>query len=332
MKKVTFDVTKVESSARSLFLDSGAFSFFHQLAERLVQLRDGTTRRDINYGVYHGKKFRRYLHEYAQFIKANADVIEYYPNVDVIMHPELSLRNQIILEEEYGLKPIPVLHAGTPLRYLEKYLERGCTFIGLGGFGSKIVTKETFMPWVHKVFDMIAPGPSRLPQVKVHGFAMTGWQMLCRFPWFSVDSASWIKAAAFGGIYVPHRRKGEFVFPNSTHFDERDGPYVLAFSSKSQSRSKKNGHFEYFMDGKNPDVERVLLAWLEQIKVPLGKLDDAGNEVERGVRTHHKPRARANLLYFETLCEHLPPWPSPYVPPKTRRGVFFTHEDWSKLP
>lgn len=46
--------------------------------------------------------------------------------------------------------------------------------------------------------------------------------------------------------------------------------------------------------------------WLREIEVPLGKIDDFGDEVERGVITHYLPRQQANLHYFQRLFAWLP--------------------------
>jgi hypothetical protein len=45
-------------------------------------------------------------------------------------------------------------------------------------------------------------GPDGMPKNKWHGFAATGIKMMVRYPWFSVDSASWRIFAAYGKIMI----------------------------------------------------------------------------------------------------------------------------------
>ncbi len=47
---------------------------------------------------------------------------------------------------------------------------------------------------------------AELPKGKTtHGLAATGYPMMARVPWGSVDSASWIMLAAYGKIYINGR-------------------------------------------------------------------------------------------------------------------------------
>jgi hypothetical protein len=52
-------------------------------------------------------------------------------------------------------------------------------------------------PWLKGKLDTIwlnrLTDPDGTPKVKVHGFGLTNIQLLFRYPWYSVDSTSWLQ-------------------------------------------------------------------------------------------------------------------------------------------
>lgn len=308
------------------FLDSGAYSIFHRKAEKLEKI-NGKTVRKVNYGVYRSKGFARFLKGYAEFIKANAKYLHFYANLDAILHPELSWRSYEILTREYGLKPVPVIHPGTDLSYVEKYLADGCSFIGLGGFASKVMSRSTYIKWVSSVFDMITDGPDNVPFVRVHGFAMTSWRMMYTFPWWSVDSASWLKAAAYGGVYIPPYVGGEYRFdlrPMSVQVSTRS-PGCLKDNLESfqfgydAEKLKKKGTSKHITTW-SPSERVILERWCEFTGLPMGSENEKGEVLEKGLLTDFNLRAHANLLYFEAFRKALPDWPNRFVT-KTKKDL-----------
>jgi hypothetical protein len=259
-----------------------------------------------SYKYYDSVAFWNRVDDYAVFIKNNRVACDYYANLDVIYNPELTWRVQQYLEDKYKLSPIPVIHSCTPLRWVRHYLDLGHEFIALGGFGgSAYISYEEYMTWASKVFEMICPSPKKIPLVRVHGFAMTNFDLISRFPWWSVDSATWAKAASYGHIYVPYKRRGKFVF------DEK--PMMVAVSSEVSNKTGKyrptnDKHFT----GMTPEVKRLVVEWLELQGIPLGKVDKWGDMMQRGTTSHYSARMEANLKYFEMLETHLPKWPWPF--------------------
>lgn len=280
----------IPTSVGCFFLDSGAHSIYSREVIA-ANHRNG-------YAFYETDEFRAYVDNYAAFIKRFGWAIDYYANVDAIFHPELTYKTQRYMEQHHGLKPVPVVHFGTPLKWLQKYLDDGHEFIGLGGLGQE-VTKDEYYAWADKVFSLLCPASNgRKPIARTHGFAMTSWELMRRYPWWSVDSASWIKAASYGMIYVPRKLNGEYSMEVR--------PYSISVSNKSPSMKDRGKHVLSLSAGERKVVEE----WLERIEVPLGKFDPkTGDEIDRGALTHHKPRARANLLYFQMLSDSLPKYP-----------------------
>jgi hypothetical protein len=92
--------------------------------------------------------------------------------------------------------------------------------------------------------------------------------MLKRYPWYSVDSSSWVQAALNGGVYIlPQGR-------------------VFGFSDTSPSRKRANQHIDNI-----PDIER------EAIEERLRKM---GADPER-LRTEYVARWSYNLRAFYTM-------------------------------
>lgn len=285
----------------SHFLDSGSFSLWTKAAEYAKE------HKCLNkYAYYDTPEFWAYADAYVEFVKAYSIGIDLYANIDVIPDPVLSYRNLKYLESK-GLKPVPVIHYTTDLKWLRKHIDEGYEMIGLGGLVGSI-KEDGCIGWIDRCFDTVCDNPSRLPTIKLHGFGVTSYDMMIRYPWWSVDSTSWTKAGAFGGIYVPHQRQGKWVF------DEQ--PYLMKVSDESPDRKKQGTHYLTM----SPMEQKIIREWLEYLGVPLGKLDDKGETLEFGVITRHTERRAANLLFFEEMRKSLPDWPWPFVS-KRKKGL-----------
>lgn len=280
-------------SVRSHFLDSGAFTLKTKAAE--YAKKHGTDK----WAWYRSKEMRQYLDDYAQFVKEHKVGIDLYANVDVMGNPDLTLRNQRYLERKHGLVPVPVVHFGTELKWLDKYVSMGYEIIGLGGLVGSM-SKPECRAWLDSCFDLVCNNSQRLPCVKLHGFGVTRYKFMIRYPWWSVDSSTWTKICAFGGILVPHKRRGAFVFS--------EAPYVMKMSYESPSRDNRGSHYLTLST-----LERSIVDdWLKEIEVPLGKANADGEEIEPGVMTNYVDRAKANVIFFERMCKSLPEWPWPF--------------------
>ena len=298
------------------FLDSGAHSLYNEkighsrLENDSLDGVSGTEKMKLrkispalfrktkegNYDFYNTEEFWAYVDEYCQYVKENKYFIDYYVSVDVLFNPERSWDVWRYIQEKHGLDPVPVVHYGTNVKWVEKYLDAGCKYLGIGGIGQE-QSKQSYISWADQVFSIICNSKTKKPLVKTHGFAMTGYELLVRYPWYSVDSASWAKAAAFGRIYVPKRRNGIYCFSTQ--------PYTMSVSHKSPSRKKRGRNVLNLSNGE----QRVIREWVESVGVPFGELDDNGEEKVRGIITHHAERKIANMRYYEALLNWLPNYP-----------------------
>ena len=281
------------------FLDSGSFALWSRSQDWAKETGKAVE------SYYDQPSFYEYMDSYANFIHANNSWIDAYANVDVIPNPELTWRNQQYLENEHRIEPVPVIHYTTDTSWITRYIEEGYDYIGLGGLVGS-TNKAECQAWLDKAFDCICGGG--LPRVQVHGFGVTSYHLLTRYPWTTVDSTSWAKSGGFGNIYVPRKRKGKFVFDVE--------PFVIAVSLDSSKLGDSGQHYNTLTEAE----QDLVLEWLDYIDVPLGEV--VGNLITKwGVRTRHTDRQKANILFFEAVADNLPKWPWKYK--SHRQETFF---------
>lgn len=263
------------------FLDSGAFS--QVTASRKWQKAN---RQSTPWGYFDLPEHFVYLDGYVQFVKEYAAGIDYCANVDVIGHPELTYRNQKYLEQR-GLAPVPVVHYGSALSWLQKYMDEGYDYIGLGGLAGKLGDRSSKQKWIDQCFLKVADAKG-IPRIKLHGFGVSGFSWLTRYPWYSVDSSSWIQVSRVGLVLVPRTVKGEFCFTAP--------PYYVAIGVDSTGDpGNKN------IIGLSRAERELTLVWLDWVGVTL---EDASCP-----KIGFAARARANIKYYHEVAKRLPSWP-----------------------
>lgn len=266
-----------------LFLDSGAFSLFWKY-------------RTENPGDWHAffrtPEFWKYVDQYAKFVIKYQGQIDYYANVDVIRNPEETWKIQKYLEQEHGLSPVPVIHFGTDLKWVFKYVETGYKYIGIGGIGKDSPWVQ-YINWADPIFDFLCPKPDRMPMVKTHGFAMTSWRGMVRYPWFSIDSTTWAKAAGYGDVIIPSwDRNGNFVFDKAPkRIGVSKNGARLNFDRKVMGRDTR--HYNNFSKGERKIVNK----WFDRIGIPVNLVRASKGAVYRRL---------ANLCFFRELASSLP--------------------------
>lgn len=167
-------VDAMRRDGQKVFLDSGAFSAFTQGVE-------------ID------------LPGYCSYIKRNADLILVASVLDGIGDPLKTYQNQKRMED-LGTRPLPCFHYGEDERYLEYYLQN-YEYITLGGMVP--IAKPQLRIWLDRIWSKYLTDEHGLPRIKVHGFGLTRVDLMQRYPWYSVDSSSWVQSANNGGIYIP---------------------------------------------------------------------------------------------------------------------------------
>lgn len=290
-----------------LFLDSGAFSAWSQ-------------KTSIN------------LKDYIQFIKDHKHLIDVYANLDDIHDPEITYKNQIRMEKA-GLSPIPVFHYAEDIKWLKKYIDKGHDYIALGGMVP--ISTSRLVPWLDDLFSNYLTDKNGMPICKVHGFGLTALRLMIRYPWYSVDSTAWVMVGRMGGIYVPRRKNGRWIYGED---------WKVQVSSQSPKTKVKGQH----IDTMRPAEKELLNLYLEEKGYKLGKSkfkmvavnykpkdnerwaekkDKAVNGkrnleiiLEDGVANRYQQRDEMNIIYFIDLEKYLPKWPWAFKKVETQKG------------
>jgi hypothetical protein len=154
---------------RKILLDSGAFSIFTGASNHNVE-------------------------KYAQYLLVNKNRCELYANLDVIGNANKTMQNQLFLERA-GLEPLPTFHYGSDYTLLEQMVKK-YNYIGLGGLVPLAAHRSPRLRnHLTKSFSIIKN------KSRVHGWGMTGPDILCSYPFYSVDSTSWLTGRSFGTLF-----------------------------------------------------------------------------------------------------------------------------------
>jgi hypothetical protein len=167
-------VDTIRRDGCKVFLDSGAFSAYTQGVE-------------IDIG------------RYCDYIQRNGDIISVASVLDGIGDPLKTWKNQAYMESR-GVYPLPCFHYGEDERYLEHYINN-YPYITIGGMVP--VNKQQLRLWLDRIWEKYLTDKAGYPKLKVHGFGLTRMSLMERYPWFSIDSSSWVQSAGNGAIMIP---------------------------------------------------------------------------------------------------------------------------------
>lgn len=212
-------VNRIRARGDKVFLDSGAFSAFTKGASI-----------DVN--------------TYVNYVKENYDLIEEVDGVklvsvlDSIGNDYLTYCNQVAMEN-LGVKPLPCFHYGEDERYLQYYVEN-YPYITLGGMA--IVHSKQLIIWLDRIWDKYLTNPDGTAKIKVHGFAITTPSLMKRYPWYSVDSSSWVRIGMTGSIILRSQK-------------------VIAISKTSPNRKDEWQHIDTIPSIMREELERALATY-----------------------------------------------------------------------
>lgn len=197
---------------RSIWMDSGAFSAF-------------------------GKGETLHLPSYCAWLKQHAQYIDYFAVLDDMGSAEKTLQNQLAMEG-HGLKPVPCFHFGEDIRYLTRYLDAGHPYIAIGGMVGK--SRVLLADWLDGLWTNYLTDADGFPRLKVHGFGITSFEIVDRYPWFSVDSSSWLFGSKAGTalFHVAGRMQRVGMDAEATTAANPDGHY-LTFARAAQAELRQ---------------------------------------------------------------------------------------------
>ena len=233
----------------SLFLDSGAFSAYTQ-------------------------KSSVDMDKYAAYIK---DCPFYYPvaNLDEVGGTgQVSFDNMLKLCDMVGKDRIlPVFHESDDDFWLDKILDMGFTYIAFSGLVKGSWTR--LERWFDKSFPRICD-KNGVPFIKIHGFGHTTMKALIGYPWYSVDSSSWMQSAIYGGcVFLRDKKLTQIIFSN-------ESPDIREINSR---------HYNSLPQASKDAVD----SWLQEIGVTAQQC-----------AVHWVPRAIVNAYTFSRLDELAP--------------------------
>lgn len=206
-------VERIRADGVKVFLDSGAFSAFTQ---------------GIKVDVA----------RYCEYIHRCQDIILMPSVLDAIGDPEGTWKNQLEMEKR-GVRPLPCFHYGEPEALLQHYIER-YEYITLGGMVP--ISTPQLKLWLDRIFKEYICDAEGKPKVKVHGFGLTSLPLMERYPWYSVDSSTWVQWAANGMILLP-------------------GVGQVNISSNSSSRKIAGQHFDTMTPIEKEELARKIRAF-----------------------------------------------------------------------
>ena len=164
------------------FLDSGAFSYQMRALKR-------------GYAIDQ-KAASAIIDQYCDWVYACKFVFDFIVTFDYSRNAtEAEWATKRI--EARGLHPVPVFHLGSSLTALQRLIDQGYSLIGVGGMVPFRAAKAR--PFLDQVFNL-----TEKHGIRCHGFGIGG-PVILKYPWFSVDSTTWLQDTRSGKIAKPAR-------------------------------------------------------------------------------------------------------------------------------
>jgi len=273
----------------NLILDSGAFSAW-------------TKKTEIN------------LDNYCDWCLENIDYIDHIVNLDVIpgSFGEKNLPQSEIDRSarkgwenyEYMLskgipkeKLIHIFHQGEDYKWLEKMVA-AMDYIGLSPANDRTTNQK--IDWLDSCMKYVTDDKGH-PIVKFHGFAVTSLKLMMRYPWYSVDSTSWVMISRTGSVLVPKFRQNKFIY------DEK--PWHVSVSEKSPNVKDAGKHITTFA----PEAKDIICNYFKSKDFTLEEL-----------ASDYMKRDELNIIYYNDLEKTFPEWPQCfYKKTKTKTRSLF---------
>lgn len=256
-----------------LILDSGAYSCWKKGLELDVR----------KYGEF-ALKYIKYLEAVVNLDQIPGAFGRVPSPSEVEASAAQSFKNLEILRS-MGVNAMPVFHQGERTYWLEKMLDSGFDYIGISPANDR-TTKQKRV-WLDSIFELLC-STKGFPEVKTHGFGMTAFPLIFRYPWYSADSVTWLLVGGYGGILYPTKYPdGSFAYDKS--------PLVLGLSERldetggmSKSAVQGGKHYRSLGDKTRKEIKRVI--------------ESEGFTLEN-LRDNYLERQRWNARYFKRAAE-----------------------------
>lgn len=191
-QNITPDEIAIHKNYKDFLLDSGAFTYLNGASGKI--------------------DWDKYIENYAAFINKHGVKNFIEMDIDPIVGIKEVERLRAKLEKLTGRQSIAVWHKSRGKDYWLKMVKE-YDYVAIGG----IVTRE-IKPSEYKHFHWLL-AEARKQDCKVHGLGFTNLAGLKEYPFYSVDSTSWLSGNRFGSIY-------KFNGSTLLKFDRQDGQRV----------------------------------------------------------------------------------------------------------
>ena len=198
-----------------------------------------------------------------------------------------------------GIDAMPVFHQGERFYWLDKMIGEGFDWIGISPANDR--TTKQKRAWLDEVFTHLC-GDHGYPQVKTHGFGVTALPIIFAYPWYSVDSTTWLLQPSYGKLHIPSPKPGG-------GYDFTKAPGVVAVS---ETREGRQASAQAMLPGEHiKTMGKSEREYVEQYVKDMGM--DMGEMVE-----HFKFRCKLSAKFFLEMEKA-------YVPPpwRSKRDTFF---------
>ena len=169
--------------------------------------------------------------------------------------------------------------------------------MALGGMAGGTISVNAMTNKLDTIFSDYVCDKDGMPKIKIHGFGITSLPLLLRYPWYSVDSTSWVLTGRFGAIFVPKKTNGKYDYGKI--------PYKVNVSDRSPSVKDAGQHYLTFSRMEQREIKK----YLDEKGYVMGESDDAGEIITKGVSNWYPHRDELNIAYFMDLEKYLPKWP-----------------------
>jgi len=206
-----------ETKHSSLMVDSGAHSW--NKLNINVCTSTNVQKKLPNIGEF-SKKYFKYIsenyHRNIVFVELDTYGVLSKEKMDAFAKKVFAFRGKAQFIRVYH----PQLDGGS-LGVLKEWIDAGQTYIGIGG------SSYDMLGDIFKI---------TRNDIKLHGFALTKADLLHKYPFYSVDSTSYLSPARYGGVY----REGLKSVKNETLIRQKSPEYIIGLDrSKTGEKIEK---------------------------------------------------------------------------------------------
>lgn len=163
------------------------------------------------------------LDEYKDFLAGASKHCDVSANLDFGTWEEQEEKYEILKSTPGVVRVLPVYHIDewetSMFKELDELLEKH-DHIAIGGLAGENVTEEMKRKYLNFVFSRWNVFRKKGKQIKIHGFGITTQDYCFQYPFYSVDSTSWLGGARFGTFVVWDEKTHRFIQMHHTDTDK----------------------------------------------------------------------------------------------------------------